>query len=84
MPLRDIKIKALNPKVKPDGTPISKACKVTDEKGLYFEVKPGGFKLWRFEYRIEGKEKLLSVGVYPDISLKKARERHDDLRSQLA
>lgn len=84
MPLSDIKIKALKPKVKPDGTPTNKAYKVTDEKGLYLEVKPSGSKLWRFKYRIEGKEKLLSVGVYPDISLKKARERRDDLRKQVA
>lgn len=84
MPLSDIRLKALKPKVKPDGTSTSKAYKVTDEKGLYVEVTPTGSKLWRFKYRFEGKEKLLSVGRYPEISLKQARERRDDLRKQVA
>ena len=74
MALSDIKIKALKPSIKLDGTATSKPYKVTDEKGLYLEVKPSGSKLWRFKYRFAGKEKLLSVGIYPDISLKQARE----------
>lgn len=84
MPLSDTRIKTLKPKIKADGTPTSKAYRVTDEKGLYLEVKPTGSKLWRFKYRFEGKEKLLSVGAYPDVSLKQARERRDDLRKQVA
>lgn len=84
MSLTDIKIKALKSGIKPDGTTTSKAYKVTDEKGLYLEVKPTGSKLWRFKYRFDGKEKLLSVGIYPDVSLKQARTRRDDLRAQIA
>lgn len=84
MPLSDIKIRALKAGIKPDGTTTSKAYRVTDEKGLYLEVKPTGSKLWRFKYRFVGKEKLLSVGIYPDVSLKQAREQRDQLRKQIA
>lgn len=84
MPLTDIKIKSLKPKLKPDGTVTNKPYKVTDEKGLYLEVKPSGSKLWRFKYRFAGKEKLLSVGAYPDVKLKEAREKRDKLRKQVA
>lgn len=80
MALSDIKIKAL----KPDGTATSKSYKATDEKGLYLEVKPTGSKLWRFKYRFAGKEKLLSMGIYPDVSLKKKPEsREVNLESRL-
>lgn len=84
MALSDIKVKALKAGIKPDGTTTSKAYKVTDEKGLYLEVKPTGSKLWRFKYRFAGKEKLLSVGIYPDVSLKQARAKRDKLRNQIA
>ena len=55
-----------------------------DGGGLYLEVSPRGGKWWRFKYRFEGKEKRLSLGVYPDVSLKKARERHGSARKLLA
>ena len=84
MALSDIKIKALKPGIKLDGTATSKPYKVTDEKGLYLEVKPTGSKLWRFKYRFASKEKLLSVGIYPDVSLKQAREQRDELRRQIS
>jgi integrase len=84
MALSDKKIKSLKPGIKPDETLVSKSYKVTDERGLYIEVTPRGGKRWRFKYRFEGKEKLLSVGIYPDIGLKKARERRDELRRQVA
>ncbi|HEY1078508.1 MAG TPA: integrase arm-type DNA-binding domain-containing protein [Bdellovibrio sp.] len=61
-----------------------KIQKLYDEKGLYLEVTPKGSKRWRFKYRFMGKEKLLSVGLYPEISLKVARERRDDLRRKVA
>ncbi|MCG5516014.1 MULTISPECIES: integrase arm-type DNA-binding domain-containing protein [unclassified Ectothiorhodospira] len=47
-------------------------------------MSPSGGKWWRFKYRYGGKEKRLSLGVYPDISLKVARERRDEARKQLA
>lgn len=84
MALSDIKIKALKAGIKLDGTSTSKSYKVSDEKGLYLEVKPTGSKLWRVKYRFSGKEKLLSVGIYPDVSLKQAREQRDELRKQIA
>ncbi len=62
----------------------SKTFKMADEKGLYLEVSPGGGKWWRFKYRFEGREKRLSLGVYPDVPLKSARKRRDEQRSLLA
>ena len=58
--------------------------RVYDERGLYLEVRPSGGKWWRLKYRFEGKEKLLSLGTYPDVSLKLARERRDAARALLA
>jgi len=84
MPLSDIKVKSLKAGIKPDGTTTSKPYRVTDERGLYIEVTPKGGKRWRFKYRFGGKEKLLSLGLYPDISLKEARNSRDDLRNQVA
>jgi hypothetical protein len=52
----------------------AKTTKLFDERGLYLEISPSGGKWWRLKYRIHGKEKRLSLGVYPDIKLKQARE----------
>jgi len=84
MPLTDVKIKNAKPSIKPDGTLTSKPYRMTDEKGLYLEVAPSGGKWWRLKYRIGGKEKRLSLGIYPDVSLKDARIKRDDLRKQIA
>jgi hypothetical protein len=51
---------------------------------LFLLVTPSGGKLWRLKYRYEGKEKLLSLGAYPEISLAEARQRRDEARKQLA
>ncbi len=64
--------------------PRDKPFKLTDEKGLFLLIKPNGNKWWRLKYRFEGKEKLLSCGVYPDVSLKQARERREEARKLLA
>jgi integrase len=64
--------------------PLAKPYKLFDGKGLYLEVAPTGSRWWRFKYRIGGKEKRLSLGVYPDVGLKEAREKLDDVRKQLA
>ncbi|MGZ8199642.1 MAG: Arm DNA-binding domain-containing protein, partial [Methylosarcina sp.] len=45
-----------------------KPYKLADEKGLYLFLTPQGGKLWRFDYRYEGKRKTLSFGAYPDVS----------------
>lgn len=76
MPLTDTQIKALKP--------ATKTRKYADEKGLYLEVAPSGGKWWRLKYRIGGKEKRLSLGVYPDVSLKAARTRRDEARELIA
>lgn len=61
-----------------------KPTKLFDGGGLYLLVNPQGSRLWRLKYRIHGKEKLLAVGVYPDVSLKRAREKRDEARRLLA
>ncbi len=60
-----------------------KARKLFDGGGLYLEVAPHGGKWWRLKYRFEGKEKRLSLGVYPDVTLKDARTRRDEARKLL-
>jgi integrase-like protein/Arm domain-containing DNA-binding protein len=64
--------------------PAEKPYKLFDERGLYLLVNPRGGRLWRLKYRIAGREKLLSIGAYPDLSLVKARERRDEARRLLA
>lgn len=64
--------------------PSDKPLKMADEKGMFLYVTTAGGKLWRLKYRFNGKEKLLSMGVYPDISLKDARARRDEARKLLA
>ncbi len=67
MPLTDTTIRNAKPKEKP--------FRLFDGNGLYLEISPKGGKWWRFKYRFNGKEKRLSLGVYPEIGLKDARER---------
>lgn len=64
--------------------PKDKRYKMPDLGGLFLEVAPNGSKWWRFRYRFAGKEKLISLGVYPEISLKMARERRDTARRMVA
>lgn len=64
--------------------PREKAYKLADEKGLYLFIKPNGSKAWRLKYRFLGKEKTLSIGLYPDVSLSDARNARDNARKQLA
>jgi integrase len=61
-----------------------KPIKLFDERGLFLLLQPSGGKLWRLKYRILGKEKKLSLGVYPDVTLKEARKRRDDARTLIA
>lgn len=72
MPLSNIKIKTAKPADKP--------YKITDEKGLYVLINTTGGKYWRWKYRVAGKEKLLALGVYPDVSLADARHARDEAR----
>lgn len=64
--------------------PSEKDCKLFAGGGLYLLVRANGSRLWRFKYRIEGREKLISLGQYPDVPLKAARERRDEARRLLA
>jgi integrase len=64
--------------------PAEKAYKLFDGRGLHLEVAPSGGKWWRFKYRYEGKDKRISLGVYPDVSLEDARKRRDEARQTLA
>ncbi len=76
MPLTDTAIRNAKPGEKP--------AKIFDERGLFLLVTPTGGKWWRLRYKFDGKEKLLSLGVYPDTGLKDARTRRDDARKLLA
>jgi hypothetical protein len=64
--------------------PADKAQRLFDGGGLYLEVSPAGGKLWRWKYRIAGKEKRLSLGTYPDTGLADARAKHAAARKLLA
>ena len=76
MALTDLKVRKAKPRPKP--------YKMGDGGGLFLLVKPGGGKLWQQKYRYLGKEKLLSHGPYPDVSLAQAREKRDAARVVLA
>lgn len=73
MALTDLKIR----RSKPD----TKAYKVADSGGLYIEVRPTGSKLWRYRYRIAGKENVFALGEYPDVSLSDARTARDEAKA---
>ena len=60
--------------------PAAKAYKLAIGGGLYLEVMPGGSKLWRWKYRIGGKENRYAMGSYPELSLKEAREESEAVR----
>ena len=64
--------------------PGEKQVKLFDGDGLFLLVTPAGGKWWRFKYRFEGKEKLLALGTYPEVSLADARQRRDDARKLVA
>src|SRR3546814_16178134 len=64
--------------------PRSKPYKMSDTDGLFSLVQPNGSLLWRFKYRIDGREKKLALGKYPQVSLKAAREKRDEARKKIA
>lgn len=74
--LTDLEIKAAKP--------AAQVRKLIDGQGLQLWIMPNGGKYWRFEYRHLGKRKLLALGVYPDLTLEKARQRVDEARRLLA
>jgi integrase len=76
MALTDTEIRRSHPEDKP--------YRLSDGGGLYLQVAPTGGKLWRWKYRFDSKEKLMSLGPYPDVPLAEARERHAEARKLLA
>ncbi len=60
--------------------PADKPFKLTDGHGLHLLVKPNSGRYWRLQYRMAGKQKTLALGVYPEVSLKEAREKQADAR----
>ncbi len=64
--------------------PKEKDYKLSDGGGLYLLVKTNGEKYWRLKYRIDGKEKLLAIGIYPTVTLADARRKRDDAKRLLA
>src|SRR5271155_1782987 len=62
----------------------TKAIKIFDGRGLYLLLSPNGSRGRRFKYRVDGREKLISFGIYPDVPLKLARDRRAEARQQLA
>ncbi|HEV2702720.1 MAG TPA: Arm DNA-binding domain-containing protein, partial [Steroidobacteraceae bacterium] len=65
-------------------TPLDKPYKLYDSGGLYLKVSTSGAKLWRFKYRFGQAERLLALGKYPDVALKRAREKRDSARRLIA
>jgi integrase len=63
--------------------PTTKAFKLFDGGGMFLAVLPSGTKAWRLKYRVGGKERLLSLGTYPEVSLAGARTKRDELRRQI-
>ena len=76
MSLSDAKVRNAKPKAKP--------YKIADGEGLFLLVTPSGSKYWRLKYHFAGREKLLALGVYPEVSLGDARERRGQARKALA
>lgn len=73
MPLTDTALRNAKPSARP--------LKLTDGGGLYLEVRPTGAKLWRYRYRIAGKENVFAIGEYPSVSLAAAREKRVEARA---
>lgn len=76
MALTDTALKALKPKEKP--------YTLADERGLYVEVFPTGGIVWRYRYRINGKQEKLTLGKYPALTLKNARIKRDAAAQEAA
>lgn len=76
MPLSDTKVRALKPR--------EKKYIESDEKGLAIEVTSAGAKRWVFRFRLHSKRPEMALGLYPDVSLKRARELRDEARQHVA
>lgn len=72
MALTDIKVRTTKPSDKP--------FKLTDGQGMHLLINPNGSKYWRLQYRFDGKQKVLALGVYPMVSLGEARRKRDEAK----
>lgn len=82
--MEGIEIVALTDVAIRNAKPGPKAYKMGDPHGLFLLVEPTGGKLWRFKYRVDGREKKLAIGPYPEIGLGEARRRRDEARETMA
>jgi hypothetical protein len=73
--LTELKLRAIKP--------TGEVKRYHDAKGLYLEVSRAGSKLWRWKYSFGGKEKRLSVGIWPEVTLREAREKCEAFRREL-
>ncbi|WP_445940786.1 tyrosine-type recombinase/integrase [Pseudomonas sp.] len=73
MPLTDVQIRQAKPGEKPR--------KLSDERGLFIEIRPAGSKLWRYRYKIDGVENVFAIGEYPEMGLADARAERDRARA---
>jgi integrase len=64
--------------------PKDKIYKLSDGGGLYLQVKPSGYRCWKYDFRLDGIRGTYTIGAYPDISLKKARDYHREAREHVA
>lgn len=76
MALTELKVRNTKPSDKP--------VKMTDGNGMHLLISTSGSKYWRFQYRFAGKQKILALGVYPEVSLSEARRRRDEARQLVA
>ena len=63
--------------------PKEKQYKLTDGEGMYLRIYPNGSKYWQLQYWFEGKQKILSLGVWPEVTLKQAREKRYEAKKKL-
>ncbi|MGQ7957043.1 tyrosine-type recombinase/integrase [Pseudomonas sp. SP16.1] len=73
MPLTDVQVRQARPGPKPR--------KLSDERGLFIEIRPNGNKLWRYRYKIGGVENVFAIGEYPEVGLADARAERDRARA---
>lgn len=74
MALTDVKVRSAKPMDKP--------YKLTDGEGMHLMVRPNGSKYWRLQYRFNGKQKMLALGIYPAISLSEAGQQIGEAERQ--
>ena len=63
--------------------PRDKQYKITDGEGMFLRIYPNGSKYWQLQYWYEGKQKIISLGIWPEVSLKQAREKRYEAKKKL-